>query len=288
MSDVKWIKITTDIFDDEKILLIESMPDADALIVIWFKLLCLAGKQNNSGVFMMNDRIPYTDKMLATIFRRKESVVQYALQTFEEFGMVELVDGVITIPNWEKHQSLEKLEHLKALNRERVARHREKQKLLSAGSNEDGNDDVMITPPLRNATDKIRKEEDKIRIEEREDTPYQAVASLFNQVCVSFPQVRSLSDARRKAIRARLNSFTLEDIETVFRKAEASDFLKGRNNRNWQATFDWLLKDANFSKVLDGNYDNSSKKSAAAENLDSYYSMVQQWADGESKEIGEQ
>ena len=97
---VKWIKIVTDIFDDEKILLIESLPDADSIIVIWFKLLCLAGKQNNSGVFMMSNKIACTDKMLATIFRRKETTVQLALKTFEEFGMIEIVDGVITIPNW--------------------------------------------------------------------------------------------------------------------------------------------------------------------------------------------
>ena len=60
MADVKWIKITTDIFDDEKILLIESLPAAYAIITVWFKLLCLAGKQNNSGVFMMG-QIAYTD-----------------------------------------------------------------------------------------------------------------------------------------------------------------------------------------------------------------------------------
>ena len=107
VAEVKWIKITTNIFDDEKILLIESLPEADSIIVIWFKLLCLAGKQNNSGVFIMNNSIPYTDKMLATIFRRKVSTVQLALQTFQQFGMIEIVDGVITIPNWNKHQSLD-------------------------------------------------------------------------------------------------------------------------------------------------------------------------------------
>ena len=106
MAEVKWIKITTDIFDDEKILLIESLPDAYAIITVWFKLLCLAGKQNNSGVFMLG-QMPYTDKMLATIFRMKESTVTMALQTFEQFGMVEIVDGVITIPNWGKHQNLD-------------------------------------------------------------------------------------------------------------------------------------------------------------------------------------
>ena len=113
MADVKWIKITTDIFDDEKILLIESLPDAYAVIVVWFKLLCLAGKQNNSGVFIMSNKIAYTDKMLATIFRMRESTVQLALRTFEEFGMIEIVDGVITIQNWGKHQNHDQLEKKK-------------------------------------------------------------------------------------------------------------------------------------------------------------------------------
>lgn len=99
MAEVKWIKITTDVFDDEKILLIESMPSADSIITIWFKLLILAGKQNNNGVFMMSNKLPFTDEMLATIFRRDLNTVRLALKTFEEFGMIEVVDNVITIPN---------------------------------------------------------------------------------------------------------------------------------------------------------------------------------------------
>lgn len=133
-SDVKWIKITTDIFDDEKILLIESLPDAYAMIVVWFKLLCLAGKQNNSGVFMINDKMPYTDKMLATIFRMKETTVQLALATFQQFGMVEIVDGVITIPNWGKHQNLDQLQARKEYMQNYMREYREKQKLLTGGS----------------------------------------------------------------------------------------------------------------------------------------------------------
>lgn len=134
MAEVKWIKITTDIFDDEKILLIESLPDAYAIITVWFKLLCLAGKQNNSGVFMMG-RIPYTEKMLATIFRMKEATVSMALQTFEQFGMVEIVDGVITIPNWGKHQNLDQLENKKAYMRNYMKEYRDKQRLLTSGDN---------------------------------------------------------------------------------------------------------------------------------------------------------
>ena len=107
MGKVKWIKIVTDIFDDEKMLLIESLPSADSIIVIWFKLLCLAGKNNNSGVFLLHERIPYTDEMLATIFRKEVNIVRFALKTFNDFGMIELIDNVITIPNWSKHQTLD-------------------------------------------------------------------------------------------------------------------------------------------------------------------------------------
>ena len=133
MADVKWIKITTDVFDDEKILLIESLPDAYAIIVVWFKLLCLAGKQNNSGVFMMG-QIAYTDKMLATIFRMKESTVTMALQTFKQFGMIEIIDGVITIPNWNKHQTLDAYEKKKERDRIYQQERRAAQKALIAGS----------------------------------------------------------------------------------------------------------------------------------------------------------
>lgn len=243
MSDVKWIKITTDIFDDEKILLIESMPERDSLIVIWFKLLCMAGKQNNSGVFMLNDKIAYTDEMLATIFRRPLNTVRLALQTFEQFGMVEIIEGVITIPKWEKHQSIDALDKMREQNRLRVAKHREKQKLLS------GNVTSNVTVTQCNAIDK-----NKNRVE-KDKNILDTIVSKFNQICISLPKVVKLTDSRKKTINARLNEHSIEDIETVFRKAEASDFLTGKKT-NWSADFDWLMKPNNFVKVLEGNYDN--------------------------------
>lgn len=134
MTDVKWIKITTDIFDDEKILLIEGLPSSDEIIVIWFKLLILAGKQNNNGVFLMNERIPYTDEMLATVFRRDINIVRLALGTFEQFEMIELVDNVITIPNWNKHQQLDSYEKKKQQDRVRQQERRAQQKTLALNS----------------------------------------------------------------------------------------------------------------------------------------------------------
>lgn len=252
MSDVKWIKITTDIFDDEKILLIESLPDAYAIIVCWFKLLCLAGKQNNSGVFMMG-QIAYTEKMLATIFRMKEATVTMALQTFEQFGMVEIIDGVITIPNWGKHQNLEQLEERKRYQREYHREYRKKQKLLADGGKD-------LRKCLRN-DDVNTLEGDKERDKERkEDTvTCKQVVDLYHSVCISYPSVKTLSEARRKAIKARLNTYSLDDFRTLFEKAEASAFLKGSNDRNWTANFDWLIKDANMAKVIDGNYDKQQR-----------------------------
>lgn len=144
MADVKWIKITTDVFDDEKILLIESLPDSYAIITVWFKLLCLAGKQNNSGVFIMG-QMPYTDKMLATIFRMKEATVTMALQTFEQFGMIEIIDGVITIPNWGKHQNLDQLEKKRNSQRLYMREYREKQKLLSCKANSKTNSKANVS-----------------------------------------------------------------------------------------------------------------------------------------------
>ena len=135
MAEVKWIKITTDIFDDEKVLLIESLPERDSLLVIWFKLLCMAGRQNNSGVFMMG-QIAYTDKMLATIFRMKEATVTMALKTFEQFEMIEIIDGVITIPNWNKHQTLDSYEKKKERDRLYQQERRANQKALIAKSSD--------------------------------------------------------------------------------------------------------------------------------------------------------
>ena len=156
MAEVTWIKICTDIFDDEKILLIENMPEADSIIVIWFKLLCLAGKQNNGGVFMLNDKIAYTEEMRATIFRRPLNTVRLALKTFESYGMIEIVDKVVTIPNWEKHQSLNALEVAKEKNRQRVALYRARQKNKC---NSYGN----VTSITCNGTDK-EEEIDKNRV----------------------------------------------------------------------------------------------------------------------------
>ena len=81
------------------------------------------------------------------------------------------------------------------------------------------------------------------------------IRELYNSVCGSYPRLVKMSEARKKAVRARLRAgYTVDDFRRLFEMAEASSFLKGKNNRNWTATFDWLIADANMAKVLDGNY----------------------------------
>lgn len=94
------------------------------------------------------------------------------------------------------------------------------------------------------------------------ENKYIYIKDIYNEICVSFPRLTVLSVKRKQAIKARLNTYTIEQFKEVFTKAEASDFLKGKNNRNWQANFDWLITDANMAKVLDGNYDSKSKVGA--------------------------
>lgn len=134
MAEVKWIKLSVSMFEDEKIRLIESLPDADTILIIWMKLLAQAGKTNASGYIFLNENIPYTDEMLATIFNRPISTVRLALQAFQQFGMIEITDDhFISITNWEKHQNLDGLDRIREQNRLRKQKEREKKKQLTDG-----------------------------------------------------------------------------------------------------------------------------------------------------------
>ena len=161
MADVKWIKLAVDMFDNRKIRQIETLPDGDGIIVIWVKLLCLAGVTNDGGLVYFTRDIPYTEQMLANYFQRPIALVQLALRVFQQFGMIELIDDVIMVSGWEKYQSLDRLERIQAQNRERQRRFKEQKR----------KDALPVTLPVTedNASD---KEEDIDR-----DIEYKAQAS---------------------------------------------------------------------------------------------------------------
>lgn len=138
MSMIKWIKISTNIFDDEKIKLIDGMPERDTILVVLFKIFVLAGKSNNSGELLFSNKIPYTDEMLSTIFDRPLNSVRLALSVLVQYEIIELLNKdeqkIYYLKNWSKYQNIDGMERVKELNRQRVENYREKQKLLSLSS----------------------------------------------------------------------------------------------------------------------------------------------------------
>ena len=196
---------------NEKILLIEALPDAYAIITVWFKLLCLAGKKNNGGVFLMNDKIHYTDKMLATIFRMNESTVKLALNAFEQFKMIEIVEGIITIPNWNKHQTLDAYERKKERDRLYQEERRAKQRALiekSSDKSSERTSDVAVSD--------IDKEEDKEK-DNNIYVPYKEIITYLNEK--TGKKLRWDVKSNQKEIKARFNEgYTLDDFKTVIDK----------------------------------------------------------------------
>ena len=119
--------------------------------------------------------------------------------------------------------------------------------------NDNVNDNAYV-----NVNDNAYANTEKVANATKERVPYQDVVEDFNNICKTLPRVTKLTDARRKVIKARFKDHGLAGIQTVFEKAESSDFLSGRNG-GWSASFDWLMKPSNFQKVIEGNYDNEVK-----------------------------
>lgn len=158
MADVKWIKIVTDIFDNRKIKQIESLPDADSIIIIWFKILCLAGNLNENGLITLTKDVPYTDEMLANEFNKPINTVRLALDIFQKFNMIDIVNNIYCVSNWEKYQNIDGLDKIREQTRRRVAQHREKQKQLLLDSNVTSN----VTVTQSNATESETDKEDRL------------------------------------------------------------------------------------------------------------------------------
>lgn len=245
MADVKWIKIVVDIFDDEKILLIENMPEADAMIVIWFKLLTLAGKINNGGVLLLNDKLPYTDEMLATIFRRPVNTVRLAISTFEKFGMIEVINNAITIPNWSKHQNLDQLEQRNEYMKNYMREYREKQKLLASGEcklNSKVNSKLNGKVNVSEAEGDIEEDKDKdinniplkkeSKIFNSEDKEYLLAEYLSKQISKRLDKpLKEEKDLQRWAAdfnkMVRLDKYDINEMKEVLIFSQKNDF--------WQA-----------------------------------------------------
>ena len=186
---------------------IEQLPDGDTLIVIWFKILCLAGNINDSGLVYFTPDIPYTEQMIASEFRRPLSTVQMALNVFNQYGMIELVDDIVHVSNWEKYQNVDGMEKIREQTRKRVENYRANKKLLA--SNVTSN----VTVTQCNATD-IDKERE---LNKDNNNIYSSVIEYLNQKAgtsyrASTPKTKTLIHARTE------EGFKEQDFKKVIDK----------------------------------------------------------------------
>ena len=251
MADNKkyyYLKLKENFFDSDSMVLLESMQDgilySNILMKMYLKSL------RNNGYLVLNNAIPYNAQMIATVTRHQIGTVEKALEMFKQLGLIDVLDsGTIYMSDIQLFVGKSSTEG---------DRKREERMKIKA----------EINPVIGQMSDKhprekeleIDREKDReleIESEERRKTnkiDYQQIADMYNNTCVSFPRLSKLSESRKKAIKARLQTYSVEDFQRMFEMAECSSFLKGANNRNWSATFDWMVKDANMAKILDGNY----------------------------------
>ena len=152
MAEVKWIKITTDMFDNRKIKHLRKMPEGNNIVLIWVMLLTMAGRCNASGMIFLTENIPYTTKMLADELDFDENTIILALKVLSEFGMIVFDENSFSISNWEEHQNIDGMERIREQNRIRKQRQREreKDKLLAL---ENKNVTCHVTSHQNHATD---------------------------------------------------------------------------------------------------------------------------------------
>lgn len=235
MAEITWIKLTTNIFEDEKINFIESLPESDMLIVIWLKLLTLAGKINDGGFIYLTEKFPYTSEMLANKFKRPLNTIKLALETFERLEMIELIENKIYVSNWEKHQNIDGMDKIREQNRLRKQKQREKQKLLPC----------HVTVTGSHAT-----EEEKEREKEKERNITQEIFDFeqyYNSMNVK--KIRMTAQVQQKVKNALIDE-NLELWKEVIEKSANKGHLI--NNSFVPLSAEKMIE--NYSKILEEAY----------------------------------
>lgn len=175
MSDVKWIKLNVGMFDGNSFKKIKKAKIGgekfrDKLTAVWFELLDFAGKCNAGGQLIESTEIPFSSiEDIAIMIDRDTEELQLCMQYFITNRMVTVVDDVYMLTNWEKYQNTDGLEKIKEKNRQRVAKHRAKQKELNECNAAVTLRNVTVTPdvtPCNSIEEDIEEdiEEERIRV----------------------------------------------------------------------------------------------------------------------------
>ena len=247
MAEISWIKLTINMFDDEKIRIIQAMPESDAIIIVWIRLLTLAGKTNDDGRIYIDQDIPYTEEILSTLFGKPLNTIRLALETLKKFKMINMDDGVIAISNWEKHQNIEAMALLKLQNAERQKRFRDRKKIEQLNFEELEKRDSNVTQTLlvtsHHATDieeDIEEDKEKDikdimssksakRIYEDSSPYFQLSQYLFSKMVQNNPEAKKpnyqlWADDIRKMV--ELDGRTPQQVQGMIDWSQSDDFWK--------------------------------------------------------------
>jgi predicted phage replisome organizer len=230
------------------------MPEGNNVILIWVFLISEAGKCNKNGGLFLTDLMPFNVDDLAIEFDFEVDVIRLALNILEKFEMIEIFEDVIYIKNWGEYQNIEGMDKIREQTRLRNVKYRQKQKLLN---------DVSVTSHDATELEKeLELEEEKEEEIKKPPLPspkelsidYNKIKEDFNIKCTKLNPITTMTTKRKQSILARVKENGIESIDIVFENSSKSKFMSGDNDRNWTATFDWIMKPSNYIKVLEGNY----------------------------------
>lgn len=249
-----WLKLPEGFFRQKEIKRLRRIAGGDTYTVIYLKML-LRSLSNNGALYFEGVEDSFISELALDIDESEENVAITVQYLTAQGILVELSEAEFLLTTCSEMVGSETEKAVL------MRKKRNRDKLLLEAQN--GNNVTELLPDVTNCYTEIEKEKEKELEKETESkrVNYQQIADMYNDTCVSFPRLTKLSESRKKAIKARLNTYSTDDFKTLFQKAQDSSFLKGKNDRNWSADFDWLIKDANMAKVLEGKYDDKKPAS---------------------------
>lgn len=240
MADIKWIKLTINLFEDEKIRLIDAMPERDTIHYVWIRLLVQAGKTNSNGFIFLSENIPYTDEMLATIFCRPLASIRLALKTLRDFGMIEITDdNLIKIANWNKHQNVEGMDRVREQNRKRVEKHREKKRQLETAAEESEETSTEIEENKCNIT----KDSCNVTVDKSNVT----VTEQNKRETKNKKEIKNKNKNKKEIEMENINTYD-EENDLKFQKSEPVDFSVSKSKSNFNSDSNFQIESNHLSQ----------------------------------------
>lgn len=243
MAEVKWIKLTTDMFDNRKIRHLRRLPEGNNIVLIWVMLLTMAGRCNSGGMIFLTENIPYNPKMLADELDFEENTVALALKSLEQLDMIVTDNGFFSIVGWEEYQNTDRLAEIREQTRKRVAKCREK-KLLNQG-NATSNVTVTVCNALEEEIEEEKEKEEEfhsfIQLEDRERAKLKYLGGTLGQGVVL------LSDEQFSDLCDKLSIDELDKYIGIVAECEKN----GQNFKkktHYQAILDMVNKDRRVKK----------------------------------------